>query len=243
MGAAETRAQTRTSKECLDSVLRLQPRVAAFVCDGSLWAGDAGERFFDWELKQGEIIGDALGQSLHARYAEYKGGKVSEDTRCGEMVTMHEGVSELLMMRAAVRFFDEFFVSHILPELRELVKRLQEHGSEGWAVKSSNEWVIRAGMKHFGIPENHILAAKAELDEGIVTNRLIRVPSGPDKPKALRECIKKEIDAAFGNSRWDTHMLEMATRAFAINPNSDLEAVARSRGWPVYFPGGTRGRA
>ncbi|MGA8763933.1 MAG: HAD-IB family phosphatase [Candidatus Sulfotelmatobacter sp.] len=242
MGAAEAQAQPPTTKEFLDSVLRLQPRVAAFDCDGTLWAGDAGERFFDWEIKQGEIIGDALGQSMRSRYAAYKAGKVSEDKMCGEMVTMHEGVSELLTLRAAVRFFDEFFAPQIFPEMRELVQRLQENGSEVWAVSSSNEWVIRAGMKYFGIPENHILAAKAELEEGIVTNRLVRVPSGPGKPKALRECIKKGIDAAFGNSRWDTEMLNMATRAFAVNPNPDLEAVARSRGWPIYFPVGTRRR-
>lgn len=242
MRAAETQAQPPTTKEFLDSVLRLQPRVAAFDCDGTLWAGDAGERFFDWELKQGDIIGEALGRSMRARYAEYKAGKVSEDTMCGEMVTMHQGVSESLMMRAAARFFDEFFVPQIFPEMRELVQRLQENGSEVWAVSSSNEWVIRAGMKHLGIPENQILAAKVELENGIVTNRLIRVPSGPGKPKALREGIKKEIDAAFGNSRWDTEMLERATRAFAVNPNPDLEAVARSRGWPIYFPVCTRGR-
>ena len=50
---------------------------------------------------------------------------------------------------------------------------------------------------------------------------------------------KKNIDAAFGNSRWDTEMLEHAVHAFAINPNPDLEAWACQRGWTVYFPDGT----
>jgi phosphoserine phosphatase len=31
-------------------------------------------------------------------------------------------------------------------------------------------------------------------------------------------------------------MLEMAGRAYAINPNPDLEAVARNRAWRIYFP-------
>ena len=81
---------------------------------------------------------------------------------------------------------------------------LQENGCEVWAVSSSNEWVIRAAMKHFGIPESRVLAAKVEVERGFVTDRLIRVPSGAGKPEALREVVKKEIDAAFGNSRWDT---------------------------------------
>jgi phosphoserine phosphatase len=97
-------------------------------------------------------------------------------------------------------------------------------------------------MKHFGIPESRILAAKVEVDNGIVTDRLIRVPSGPGKPQALREVVKKEIDAAFGNSRWDAEMLAMAKHAFAVNPNPDLESTARVRGWRIYFPQGTHPR-
>ena len=95
-------------------------------------------------------------------------------------------------------------------------------------------------MKHFGIPESRILAAKVELDDGIVTDRLIRVPSGPGKSQALREAVKKEIDAAFGNSRWDTEMLAMAKYSFAVNPNPDLESTARENGWRIYFPEGAR---
>jgi len=143
------------------------------------------------------------------------------------------------MMDAAALFFDQFFAAQIFPEMRELVHSLQENGCEVWAVSSSNEWVIRAGMKHFGILESRILAAKVEIDDGIVTNRLIRVPSGPGKPQALREVAKKEVEAAFGNARWDTEMLKMAKHPFAVNPNPDLESYARERGWRIYFPEGT----
>jgi phosphoserine phosphatase len=52
--------------------------------------------------------------------------------------------------------------------------------------------------------------------------------------------VKKEIDAAFGNSRWDADMLAMAKHGFAVNPNPDLAAEARGRGWTIYFPDGTR---
>ena len=243
MNAAEAEAFLPVTNEFLDSILRLQPRVAAFDCDGTLWSGDAGERFFDWELKQGDIVADALDRPMRERYAAYRRGEVDETTMCGEMVTMHRGVRRMQIMDAAARFFDEFFVAQIFPEMRELVRRLQENGCEIWVVSSSNEWVIRAGMKHFGIPENRILAAKVELDGATITDRLIRVPSGAGKPQALREIVKKEIDAAFGNSRWDTEMLAMAKYAIAVNPNPDLEATARERGWRIYFPEGTHSRS
>ncbi|MGA2376705.1 MAG: HAD-IB family phosphatase [Candidatus Sulfotelmatobacter sp.] len=243
MNAAESETFSPVTNEFLDSTLRLELRVAAFDCDGTLWSGDAGERFFDWELREGELIPRDLERPLRERYAAYKRGEVDETTMCGEMVTMHRGIPEVKMMDAATRFFDQFFVTQIFPEMRELVRRLQENGCEVWAVSSSNEWVIRAGMKHLGIPESRVLAAQVEVERGIVTDRLIRVPSGVGKPEALREVVKKEIDGAFGNSRWDRDMLAMAKHAFAVNPNSDLEAVAREQGWRIYFPEGTRPRS
>ena len=239
METSGTQAQHLTRQEFLESVLRFEPRVAAFDCDGTLWSGDAGERFFDWEIKQG-VVPAEIGQAMRARHAEYKAGRVSEDDMCGEMVTMHKGMTEAAMMKAASDFMTHAFPGHIFAEMKELVSRLHQQGCEVWAVSSSNEWVIRAGMKQFAIPEDRILAAKIEIADGVITDRLVRIPSGPGKPKALREVAKKQIDAAFGNSRWDADMLAIAKYGFAVNPNPDLEAAARQRGWTTYFPDGTR---
>ncbi len=228
-----------TRKEFFESVLRLKPRVAAFDCDGTLWSGDAGERFFDWEIKEG-IVPAEVADAMRARYVEYKAGKVSEEDMCGEMVTMHKGIRDTVMMQAATDFIERAFPGRIFAEMLDLVHRLRQNGCDVWAVSSSNEWVIRAGLKGFDISEDRILAAKIEVEDGIITERMVRIPSGPGKPKALREVVRKEIDAAFGNSRWDADMLMIAKHAFAVNPNPDLEAIARGRGWTVYFPEGVR---
>jgi len=229
---------TSAAHEFLDSVVRLQSQVAAFDCDGTLWSGDAGERFFDWEIRE-QIVPEDVGRAMRARYAEYKAGKVGEEQMCGEMVTMHNRIPESTLQSAATAFFDQFFPSQIFLEMRELVSRLQDNACEVWAVSSSNEWVILAGMEHFGIPRERALATSVEVENGIVTDRLVRVPSGPGKPQALRAVVEREIDAAFGNSRWDTEMLAMARHPFAVNPNADLEATARQHRWKIYFPNGT----
>ncbi len=226
------------AQQFIESVLRLKPKVAAFDCDGTLWSGDAGETFFDWEIDNG-IVNESIGRAMRARYADYKAGKVSEEEMCGEMVTMHQGIAEADMVQTAADFMDRSFTGEIFSEMLELVRRLRDQGCEVWAVSSSNEWVIRAGMKQFGLEEDWILASRTESEDGVVTDRLVRAPSGAGKTRVLREVAKKEIDAAFGNSRWDTEMLAMAKHPFAINPNADLEATARSRGWPIYFPDGT----
>ena len=227
------------SSVLIDSVLRLRPTLAVFDCDGTLWAGDAGERFFDWELNRG-VLAPHIARWARERYAEYKAGKVSEDDMCGEMVTLHKDLKEAEVLRLSKQFFEEKFMQNIFPEMRQLVSELQNSGCDIWAVSSTNEWVIGEAMKHFGIPQKKILAASVEIESGIITDRLIRVPSGLGKPKAILEVIGRPPDAAFGNSRWDVEMLQIARYAVAVNPNPDLEQVARHRGWTVYWPEGAR---
>jgi phosphoserine phosphatase len=213
--------------------------LAVFDCDGTLWSGDAGEGFFDWELKRG-VVSDEVVRWARARYADYRAGKVSEDEMCGEMVTLHQGLKESDVLDLAREFFDANFLGRIFSEMRELISRLQASGCDVWAVSSTNEWVIREAMSHIGIPEEKILAGTAEIQNGVVTDRLTRLPSGPGKPKAILETIGKIPDAAFGNSRWDADMLTLARHAVAVNPNPDLEKLAREKTWTVYWPDGTR---
>lgn len=224
----------------IDSVLRLQPRLSVFDCDGTLWAGDAGEGFFDWELTRG-IVSEEVVRWARPRYADYKAGKVDEDTMCAEMVTMHRGLPEAVVQRAANQYFQENFVSQIFFEMRELIRRLMKMGCDVWAVSSTNEWVIKAGMKYCGIPENRILAASVQIEDGQVTDRLVRVPTGDGKPKAIQEIIAKAPDVAFGNSRWDAEMLQLSRYPFAINPNPDLEKTAQEKNWKIYWPDGVKG--
>lgn len=234
-----SRSESVKPVDFVESVLQLQPRLAVFDCDGTLWSGDAGEGFFDWELKRG-ILPDDIARWARARYADYKAGKVDEDTMCGEMVTIHQGLVETQVQKAATEYFDENFVTHIFPEMHELVRQLQESGCEIWAVSSTNEWVIRAGMKHVGIAAEKLLAASVEIRDGRVTDRLLRVPTGPGKVSAIQEVIGRNPDVAFGNSRWDTEMLALARHPFAVNPNSDLQRTAHARAWATYWPDGTK---
>ncbi len=216
-------------------VVHLHPRIATFDCDGTLWSGDSGEGFFSWEMEQG-LVSPAIASSMRARYAEYRAGKVPEDVMCGEMVTMHRGMRENVVQEATDRFFALGIAPNIFPDMRELVRQLRASGCDVWAVSSSNQWIIRSGMRYFGIPNDRILPAEVVVENGIITDRLVRVPSGPGKVEAIRTAVKATPDCAFGNAIWDQEMLGIAKHPFAINSNPNLKEIALANGWKVYQP-------
>ena len=229
------RSRKKHASEFVDSIVELKPRTAAFDCDGTLWAGDAGEGFLSWELDQG-LVSPKIVAWARQRYADYRLGKVSEEDMCGEMVFMHEGLSDTLVQSAATQYFDEHMVRQIFPEMRGLVRKLLDQACDVWVVSSTNQWIIRAAMRYFGVSSDRILATSVEIEDGVVTDRLIQVPSGDGKPDALRTVLQGPPEAAFGNSKWDVAMLAMAKHAFAVNPCPDVEDIARRLGWRIYYP-------
>jgi len=227
------------SQRFADSVLALRPRVAVFDCDGTLWSGDSGADFFYWELERG-LIAPEVAQWATARYQDYKAGNVEEDTMCGEMVAINAGSSLQSLQEAAEEFFSSVVEPRIFPEMLRLTRELDSIGCEVWAVSSTNDWVVREGVKRFGIPRRRVLAACVHIEDGQVTDRIIRVPSGPGKATAIAEVVKKPVDVCFGNSVHDVAMLGVSRHPFAVNPNPDLKKIAEEKNWQIYWPSGTR---
>lgn len=226
------------ARQFVDSILAQRPRLAVFDCDGTLWSGDAGADFFYWELERNLIPAEVV-RWVAPRYEEYKAGKVDEETMCGEMVTINAGLRERLLEEEAEEFFSRVVAARIFPEMLELTRALAAAGTELWVVSSTNLWTVRAGVKQFGIPAANVLAASVHVEAGLATGRLLRVPSGPAKAAAIAEVVRRPVDLCFGNSIHDLAMLEIAGGAVAVNPNQDLERIAREKAWKIYWPEGT----
>ena len=225
----------RDREAFVERILAIDPRLAAFDCDGTLWTIDAGFGFFEWELEAG-LVAPEVAAWARGRYDAYIAGTVDEDTICGDMVTMHRGIAVATLQAAAEEYFRGHVPQHRFEDMQQLVARLLERGTQVRLVSASNEWVICAAAAYFGLPSGRVLASAATVVDGLVTDQLVRVPSGPGKRLALESVVGRAPDVAFGNSRWDAEMLGFARHGFAVNPTAELESLAAASGWPVYQP-------
>jgi phosphoserine phosphatase len=228
-------AASLTTPELFARVRRLNPRLAVFDCDGTLWSPDAGSAFMRWTIQNGILSPEATAW-LKEHYEGYTRGEVSELAICGQMVQVYRGLREDVLRRAAADFFREHIEPHIFPEMLQLVAELQASGAAIWAVSSTCNWVVEEGVRRFNIPPDRVLAACVTCDNGIATDRLIDIPTDEGKVTALARAGITAPDAVFGNSVHDAAMLSIARAAFPVNPSAELARLSAERGWPVYYP-------
>jgi phosphoserine phosphatase len=240
LAGKEIAVQQWTAQEFERQVLDGKPKVAVFDCDGTLWGGDAGSGFMNWSLAEG-LVSQQTTNWINTRYRGYLAGQVSEVQICGEMVQIYAGLRDEEMRLAAARYVREFVQPRIFAEMAQLLDKLNHAGVELWAVSSTNKWVVAEGARGFGIPEERVLAAEAHVVDGVTTAKLVDVPTGEAKALALKRLGLAHPDAVFGNSVHDLAMLELAHRAYPVNPSPSLVEAAARNGWGIFRPAGTEG--
>ena len=240
MTPAQLQMTKWTEDEFEQHVLKAQPRVAVFDCDGTIWSGDSGKGFMDWSLEQG-LVSRSTNDWIDTRHRAYMAGKVSELQICGEMVQIYAGLREQELWDAAKLYVDTFVRKHVFAEIEKLLATLRKAGVELWAVSSTNKWVVGEGVRPFGIPAERILAAEVAVQDGVITSTLVDVPTDEGKASALKRAGLTHPDAVFGNSIHDLAMLEIAQNPYPVNPSPALLEAAAKNGWGYFRPSAAEG--
>jgi phosphoserine phosphatase len=229
-----------SAREFEKQVLDAAPKAAVFDCDGTLWSGDSGYGFMVWSIEQG-LVSRSTSDWIDTRHRSYRAGNVSELQICGEMVQIYAGLREQELQAAAAQYVNEFVHPHVFAEMAALVRTLRQRGVELWACSSTNKWVVAEGVRQFGIPDERVLAAEVTSVAGIIGDEIVDVPTDDGKAAALARAGLRPPDAVFGNSIHDLAMLEIAARAFPVNPSPALLEAAARKGWGYFRPAAAEG--
>ena len=240
MTSAQVEVPRWTAEEFERLVVESRPRIAVFDCDGTLWSGDSGYGFMVWSLEQG-LVSRSTSDWIDTRHRAYQAAQVSELEICGEMVQIYAGLHEDELRAAAAHYVREFVLERVFKEMAALIATLRKMGVELWAVSSTNKWVVAEGVREFGIPDARVLAAEVAVADGIITSRIVDVPTDEGKAGALQRVGLASPDAVFGNSIHDLAMLEIARRPFPVNPSPALLKAAAAKGWGFFRPAAAEG--
>src|SRR4051794_12721141 len=178
---------------------------------------------FIWQQAKFRIAGNESADDMHTirenALAFVAGRPVTEIVEAGEEI------------------YDELMADRIWSGTRILAQRHLDAGQRVWLVTATPVELARIIAQRLGL--TGALGTVAEVVDGEYTGRLVgELMHGEAKAEAVRALAEREgLDlsrcTAYSDSANDLPMLELCGSAVAVNPDTELRAVARSRGRTV----------
>jgi HAD superfamily hydrolase (TIGR01490 family) len=125
----------------------------------------------------------------------------------------------------------------LYPEMIQLAWSHQDEGRAAYIVTAASQNV--AGLLANVLLLEGGIGTRYEVEDGRYTGRLDGpFTYGPGKPEAMRELAASEgldlgASYAYSDSASDLPMLRAVGHPVAVNPDTELERVARAEGWQV----------
>lgn len=147
------------------------------------------------------------------------------------------GRSTAELARLGEEIFDEVIVDKIWPGTRALAQMHLDAGQQVWLVTATPVELAQVIAQRLGL--TGALGTVAESEDGRFTGRLVGdVLHGLGKAHAVRAlAVREGLDlrrcAAYSDSYNDVPMLSLVGTAVAVNPDTDLREVAKTRGWEI----------
>jgi HAD superfamily hydrolase (TIGR01490 family) len=141
------------------------------------------------------------------------------------------------IVQASEEIYDELMADRIWSGSRLLAQQHLDAGQRVWLVTATPVELASIIAHRLGL--TGALGTVAEVVDGKFTGRLVgELMHGEAKAQAVRALAEREgLDlsrcTAYSDSTNDMPMLSLVGTAVAVNPDSELRAVARSRGWTV----------
>ncbi|MCL2451325.1 HAD family phosphatase [Candidatus Saccharibacteria bacterium] len=211
-------------------------KFAVFDIDGTL---------IRWQLYHAVVnrlaatgkLGDSSYDQIHA--ARFKWKERARSFRSYERVLMDKFVPLLSDLSASdydrvIRDIWDEYRDQTYVYTRDLIKELKEQGYFLMAISGSPREIVALLAEYYGFDE--FVACEFERRGDGFTGQVITPVL--DKDKTLGKLVDEHGltlagSVAVGDSASDIAMLQMVERPIAFNPDQELFAAARRRGWPI----------
>jgi HAD superfamily hydrolase (TIGR01490 family) len=149
------------------------------------------------------------------------------------------------IVRLGEEIYDDTMADRIWAGARQLVQHHLDAGQRVWLVTATPVELANILARRLGL--TGALGTVAESVDGVYTGRLVGgLLHGEAKAAAIQALAEREgLDlarsSAYSDSANDLPMLSLVGHPSAVNPDPELRAAARERGWPMHdFRSGRR---
>lgn len=211
--------------------------VAAFDLDDTLLNGDSDSSWRVFLVEEG-LVDAALADRRGAEFErDYHAGRLNprDWTRFALQPLAGMPRDELTLLQ------QEFRHRHLVPMVTAAAKELlAKHRAQGDVIviiTGTNRFVSEPAAALFGV--EHLLATEPEWRDGTLSGRMQGTPCyGAGKKEHLLRWAQEQGQSLenlcfYSDSINDRPLLEFCARPVAVNPDPELQRVARENDWPV----------
>lgn len=211
--------------------------LAIFDLDNTLLAGDSDYAWGRYLVEQGLVDGEEYERKNQQYYEQYKAGQLDI------MDFLAFALRPLATHEPAElrRWHADFMKRDILPMISDAARALVEkHRAEGdtlLIITATNRFVTAPIAAAFGI--EHLLATDPEQVDGRYTGGVAGIPCFQEgKVQRLQQwlrdtCHDLKDSWFYSDSHNDLPLLRLVDHPVAVDPDPQLETVARHEGWPI----------
>ncbi len=211
--------------------------LALFDLDNTLIAGDCAQSFSEFMAASKLPTPDDFIETNHQFMADYDAGRLDLDAYMRYTLSPLVSLSWTDVQELVAEFIDTQLPPMLLPKACALLEQHRDAGDEIAIVSASGNHLVSPISSLLGI--QHSLAVDLELNEGRVTGNIQGIPTFREgKVARVQEwASERDLDvsraAFYSDSLNDLPLLEVVAKPVAVDPDSELEAVAKERGWTI----------
>jgi putative phosphoserine phosphatase/1-acylglycerol-3-phosphate O-acyltransferase len=234
-------------KELLDRIAEAPPGPATgafFDFDGTLIDGYSAVAVYRDRLRRLDVGPEEFARMLLAiADMQVRGSDVGALMRSA--LQGLAGRTDADMEAFGERIFRDGIAGMVYPGARDLVRAHRRAGHTLVIATSATRYQVAPLARDLGM--DGLLCTQPEVVEGVLTGATDGpILWGPAKADAIRAYaadhgVDLEQSFAYGNGNEEEPLLEAVGRPAVLNPEDDIDRVARANGWPVHRlepPGG-----
>jgi HAD superfamily hydrolase (TIGR01490 family) len=211
--------------------------IALFDLDNTLLAGDSDYEWGRFLVAHGVVDGEEYERRNQAFYEQYKRGEldIHEFAAFAYRPLAELPLERLLALREA--YMKERIRPMMLPAARALVERHRRQGHRILVITATNRFVTEPIARAFGADD--LIATEPEFRDGRYHPRIAGIPAFREgKVRRLDQWLSEHGESLAGSwfysdSHNDLPLLEHVEHPVAVDPDPELERIARERGWPI----------